>query len=680
MKRRSIRTVFLSAALSALCLAAGGWGWHLSAVQKAVDTASSAAAPAPAVPDIPKSAKSPASLTAADSGSVLPPVSTPSPVQALSRRVTEYHLNARLNAAADTITATETVTWTHPGSRPVRDLYFHLYPNAFASSETTFMKESGGRLRSDAMPEGGYGSMTLLDVHTPDGVSLTHRVQVVQPDDGNAKDRTLVRIHLPQPVAAGQSVTLNLRYELKLPAIFARMGSDGRFVMAGQWFPKLSVYEPAGTRGRLEEGWNLHQYHGNSEFYSDFGIYNVAITVPQTYTVAATGFPVRTPAISKGEKTYQFYADDVHDFAWAASPDFVVADKAFSSPGVPGVRIKLYLDPLHKGLKERYFQAAEAALANFSKWYGSYPYTTLSIVVPPSNGNGAGGMEYPTLVTAWAAQEAAPDTSLERTVIHEIGHQYFYGMVASNEFEEPWLDEAFTSYAEDKLMEQEYGETPNLALQASLVTKPKPMDLEAWKYGGSSGYTQNVYIRGKLLLKDMEREMGTAKMDAVLSAYARKYRFRHPSTADFQKTVEKVTGSSWQAYFDRYVYSGGVPDFAVDRIRIVREPAKGASVLYRSEVTLSNAGSLYGRVKVRFTFADGRSILKDWDGYSRGTVFKLTYPSPLLSAEIDPEHEILLENAHVNNFRRAELPAASVSRWTMGVAQGIEALLGILSW
>ena len=115
----------------------------------------------------------------------------------------------------------------------------------------------------------------------------------------------------------------------------------------------------------------------------------------------------------------------MHDFAWSASPNFVTAEEAFSAPGVPGVRIKLYLDPAHKDLKERYFDAAKSALASFGKWYGTYPYSTLSIVVPPESGNGAGGMEYPTLVTAFGAKNDSPGYELERTVIHEIAHQYF---------------------------------------------------------------------------------------------------------------------------------------------------------------------------------------------------------------------------------------------------------------
>lgn len=669
MKPLLFRTKIITGTLTVLCLLGGSLWVLLGFSPLTVDIFALEGAKSP----VGSQAKPPASPN---------PVNTPAPAKAFSKRVVEYHINVRLLADSDTLAGSETITWTHPGSTPVSDLYFHLYPNAFSSKETTFMKESGGKLRSDSMPANGFGSMTLNDIRTTDGVSLTHRIQYVQPDDGNVHDKTLVKVHLPEPVNGGESITLKLQFEVKLPKIFARMGASGNFVMAGQWFPKLSVYEPAGTRGAKNEGWNLHQYHGSSEFYSDFGIYNVTISVPEKYTVAATGFPVKNPKIIQDYKTYQFYADDVHDFAWAASPDFVVAEQAFSSPEVPGVRIKLYLDPLHKDIQDRYFQAAKAALTYFSKWYGPYPYSSLSIVVPPEQANGAGGMEYPTLITAFGASSATPDISLERTVIHEIGHQYFYGMVANNEFEEAWLDESFTSYAEDRLMEQEYGVLANLPVQAALVEKPEPLNQEAWKYSEKDAYTQNVYIRGKLVLKDIEKKIGTKAMENVLSSYAKSYRFSHPTTYDFQKTLERVTGQSWKAYFDQYVYRGGTPDFDVEHISITRKDrdSNDNDAVFESRVKVSNKGVYYPDVNLKFTFTDGHIIEQVWNGQGDSTTFQLLYHAPLLSAEIDPQHSILLENNHLNNFRIAELKQDTVSRWTLSVTKLIETVLATLSW
>lgn len=598
--------------------------------------------------------------------------------EVLSKRVVEYHLDVSLDTNEKVLRGSETLTWTHPGKNTVTELYFHLYPNAFSSMDTTFMKESGGKLRNDTMPTGGFGSMTLTELETTDGLSLMHRIQYVQPDDGNSKDTSLIKVRLPRPVKGGESITLNMKFEVKLPQIFARMGAADNFVMAGQWFPKISVYEPAGLRGRTTEGWNLHQYHGNSEFYADFGIYNVRIHVPESYIVAATGFPIKSAKILKGEKIYQFYADDVHDFAWSASPDFIVAEKPFSSSEVPGVRIKLYLDPAHKNMKDRYFYAAEAALKYFSKWYGPYPYSTLSIIVPPESGNGAGGMEYPTLITAFGAKDDSPGYELERTVIHEIGHQYFYGMIASNEFEEAWLDEGFTSYAEDKLMEQEFGITPNLPVQAAIIS-PATLTQEAWKYGSQDLYAQNVYYRGKLVLKGIERQVGTQTMNKIMTTYTKKYRFGHPSTRDFQKVVEQVTHASWQTYFNQYVYGKQMTDFSIDNIT-VQKKISSSGTLYESNVTVSRQDGNYPNIPLLFTFADGHTLQKIWNGTGDSTQFKLQYKSPISWAMIDPQYTLVLENKYINNYLKADLDAKKVSRWNISVTKLMETLLGSLSW
>ena len=128
------------------------------------------------------------------------------------------------------------------------------------------------------------------------------RMAFVQPDDGNKDDHTLLKIPLPKPVGPGEQVTIKTEFLVKLPAAFARMGYVDDFVMAGQWFPKVAAYERKGTRGRTEPGWDLHQYHGNSEFYADFGMYDVKIQVPANYIVAATGFPVKPAVTDNGHE------------------------------------------------------------------------------------------------------------------------------------------------------------------------------------------------------------------------------------------------------------------------------------------------------------------------------------------------------------------------------------------
>lgn len=600
----------------------------------------------------------------------------PAPHQPLSEHIASYHIDVTLDVANHQLIGKQIVTWRHPGEEAIHELYMHLYPNAFYSKDSTFIQESDGTLRDDKMREDSYGHITIHSIRNDQGEELTPYMSYVQPDDGNAADRSLMRLGLPTKLFPGEEITLHLQFEVTLPYVFARMGyTDDGFVMAGQWFPKLAVYERKGMRQRQTEGWNIHQYHGNSEFYANFGLYNVRIHVPRDYTVAATGMLTKKPELNKNTKTYHFYAEDVHDFAWAASPHFIYVETPFATPDIPGVRIKLYLDPAHAHLKHRYLHAAQRSLARFSEWYGEYPYSSLSIVVPPPGGSGAGGMEYPTLVTAWAADDTEPGFELERVIVHEIAHQYFYGMVASNEFEEAWLDEAFTSYAEDKLMQAEYGIVPPLPIEASYITSPASLQKAAWEYDDHGHYADNVYIRGKLVLWDIERQIGTAEMERALKYYVHRWKFRHPSTQDFQWLLEEVTGRSWQGYFDDYIYGSEMVDYAVGHIHI-----RPLDKQYESSVHIHNYGPAHHAATILFHFADGKEVYKTWDGTESSIQFKLLHTAPIDWVMIDPDYALVLENKHMNNFLKTTVPRKSQLRWQLGSVKLVEMLIDWVTW
>lgn len=597
----------------------------------------------------------------------------------LSHRIVEYHIAVSLLPEQKMLQGNQTVTWENPGSKPVSEVYFHLYPNAFESTKTTFNRESGGKLRQDKMTSESFGGMKIDSFETTTGQDLSTHLSFVQPDDGNSNDRTLMKVRLSDPVEPGEKISFKMKYSVKLPFVYARMGYADDFYMAGQWFPKIAVYEPAGTRGRIQEGWNLHQYHGNSEFYADFGIFDVSVQVPSEYIVAATGFPV-TPATEKDKrKTYHFYADDVHDFAWSASPHFIYYEEPFSAPHIPGVKIKLYLDPKHKDLKARYMLAAKKALTRYTDWYGDYPYSTLSIVVPPENGNGAGGMEYPTLITAWGSAAQASDLSLERVVVHEIGHQFWYGMVASNEFEEAWLDEGFTSYAEDKVMEREYGSKANLPLEASYITSPEPLKLNSWEYGSHGQYAENVYTRAKLVLNTIEKEIGKEQMQLALKTYFQQWKFRHPSTQDFQAVLESVTKKSWKTFFDSFIYRGLMIDYTVDNIHIQKKLEHGQPI-YTSEVLIRKRGGPFPNVPIHFHFSDGSTLDKVWTSDSNDTLYKLIHSSPVDWVRIDPEHKMVMENKHINNFLKTTIDPVTTIRLNTSFVKIIETLFNWVSW
>jgi len=284
-------------------------------------------------------------------------------------------------------------------------------------------------------------------------------------------------------------------------------------------------------------------------------------------------------------------------------------------------------------------------------------------------------MEYPTLVTAAAARDDNPGYDLERTLVHEIAHQYWYGLVASNEFEEAWLDEGFTSYTEDKLMSSIYGVLPNHPVEASYMTRPEPLNLSSWKFSSSDGYAENVYMRGKLVLASLERQVGAKTMSKIMRTYFQKYKFKHPSFADFQKVVETVTKEKWTGFFQAYVQHGEMADFSVESIQ-TKKDGDG----YESLVMLRRNGGTPEPVSVWLQFQDGQYLRKKWDGAQPHVQLKLQSDSPLRFVAVDPNNSVVLDNRKYNNYLKAEVPPEQRTRYSTGLSQLLEALFGSLVW
>ena len=399
----------------------------------------------------------------------------------LSERRVTYNIQAVLDPATVSVKGNQRVTWRNPDQVPVDELQFHLYLNAFRDTLSTFMIESSGEHRGfSAESEDAWGGIDIrsmrltpqeesdtnpLDINQDQGADLMDRITFIQPDDGNVHDKTVISVSLPEPVPPGESISLDIEFDAKLPEVVARTGwkrkaNDSLFFMVAQWFPKLGVYEAPGHRyvpaDAPRGSWSTHQFHANSEFYADFGTYEVAITVPTHYKVGASGISVHEEQ-QGGTRTVTYRAEDVHDFAWTASGDFLEFNDSWEE-----VNLRLLIQPEHKAQAQRHFDVIKKGLRSFNEWVGPYPYSTLTLV---DGVGGSNGMEYPTLITCGTFYKLPRWLRfLELVTIHELGHQYFYGMLASNEAEEAWLDEGINSYLEARIMDQEYGKGSALDL------------------------------------------------------------------------------------------------------------------------------------------------------------------------------------------------------------------------
>lgn len=236
----------------------------------------------------------------------------------LSDRVVSYAIDASLDAAKHQAAGKEHMTWRNRSDRPVSHVYFHLYLNAFANDGSTWFTErrvltAHGRSRGNArLKKGEWGWIHLQQVQQ-DGTAL--KWSFVQPDGGPKTDETVVRIDLARPVPAGGTLALDIDFLSQLPRVVERTGWWGDFNLVGQWFPKIGVLELPGERGATQVRWNVHEFHFNSEFYADFGSYDVHVTVPSDYTVGAVGQLQGAPVAKDGRTTYHFTQADVHDFA-----------------------------------------------------------------------------------------------------------------------------------------------------------------------------------------------------------------------------------------------------------------------------------------------------------------------------------------------------------------------------
>ncbi len=626
-------------------------------------------------------------------GTALAPLAA---AERLTPPIASYQISCRLDADAKTIEATELLTWTNGTGRATQTLQFHLYLNAFRNTLSTLWKESGGQGRGATRVADSWGSIEVTRMTLSDGTDLLPGLRYISPDDGNLEDRTVAEVPLPRAAGPGETIAVAIDFRSKLPRVSRRTGYKGDFFLVAQWFPKIGVLE--------ESGWNCHQFHASSEFFSDFGDYDVSIDVPARYRgrVGATGARVEEREAAGGRLLERFRQESVHDFAWTADPGYVVRKDFFREAGLHDVEITLFLQPEHAGQAERHFRAVKAALSGYGRVLGAYPYGTLTVVDPPWGGRAAGGMEYPTFITAGTSLLAPRSVqSPEGVTVHEFGHQFFYGLLASNEFEEPWLDEGFNTYMTARVLKATYGPNhPVLSLFGVPVVIGidihHPLDSNrryfavaaadihaapSWKYRSGAVYGALVYSKTALVLATLERLMGTPDMDRVLRLYADRWRFRHPKTADWIAAVNDATGRDWTWFFDRTFFSSGTVDYAVEeatseRVKPPRglferdgklaegpPPALSKARGYESVVTVTRRGDVAMPVEILLRFDGGATYRSAWDGEARWKRFRARGPR-LTEAVVDPDEKILLDLDRTNNGRRPEADPRAASRWT----------------
>jgi hypothetical protein len=653
-------------------------------------------------------------------------------------QVVDYRIGVKLDHARRQLQGQQRLTWRNTSTDAVPDLWFHLYLNAFKGANSTFFRESGGSLRGALQGPNNWGWTNVTSLKLADGTDLTSQMRFEHPDDDNVDDQTVMRVPLPASVPPGGTVTVDISFLAQLPRVFARTGYSGDFYLVGQWFPKIAVYEPAGRRGRKAGGWNCHQFHANSEFYADFGRFVVEMTVPAQFVVGATGRRTAERKNSDGTASYTYEQEDVHDFAWTADPRFIVVRDVFSAArevtpaeqeqmatlldrpigeiALSDVEVTLLMQPGHLPQAARQMRAVKTALREFGLWYGRYPYQTLTVVDPPEAGMAAGGMEYPTFITggtsSWLNYRPLDRVLLpEQVVVHEFGHQFWYGLVANNEFEEAWLDEGINSYSTSRVIDRNYGADRSFATlfglrlselevaRAMNIRTPRPGRIRqpSWTYMNDENYGFYSYMKPELVLGTLERLLGEPTMARVMRTYQERWRFGHPSSDDFYAVANEVSGQDLSSFFKQTIEGNDVVDFEVEDLNSVRlepnapagsdttpaadgQPSKDAKVEYESSITISRHGGLVIPVDIAVKFEGQAPERLTWDG--RDGFKKLTFrrPQRIEWARVDPDKKLLFDVSWLNNGLRATADRRVATKWTarwLFWLQNILALAGV---
>ena len=619
-----------------------------------------------------------------------------------SPRNANYSIDVRLDLEHRTLTGREVLTWRNISNITTTELQFHLYYNAWKNTRSTWMRErllgQGPGLHGRSEDAWGWIEVTavrLLGAGDAPPIDLTDQARHISPDDGNPDDQTVLAVPLPQPVAPGRTVNLEIEWTSRVPRTFQRTGAIDDYFFIAQWFPKIGVLE--------DTGWNCHQFHASTEFYADYGVYDVRITVPSGWTVGATGAERGVRDNADGTATHQYYQEDVHDFAWTTSPDLLDLSDAFTHPVLPDVAIRLLLQPEHAAQASRYFDATSSTLKYYGEWFGAYPYDHIT-VVDPAWQSGSDGMEYPTFFTGGARWLAPDDVATpEAVTVHEAGHQFWYGVVGNNEFEHAWLDEGLNTFATARVLAESFdphfrsvrffgGFVPwvlrdvpwSRTIDGDRVTgyrrdaRQDPQSTPSFRYWPGTAFSIS-YDKTALWLHTLERHLGWSTLQRGMAAFYDQWRFAHPTPDDFFRTINAASGQDLSWFFDQAHGDASTFDYGIDQLtsrRLSRRGFFGSAgpdfsdgsdeEVFETTVVVRRYGDGTFPVDVLTEFEDGSTRRETWDGAGQWTAFSYERDTRGTRAVVDPDRVLLLDTNVTNNGRTlTPMAGRAATKWTL---------------
>jgi len=501
-----------------------------------------------------------------------------------------YTIDVSLNDKEHTLTGFEKLEYINNSPDTLKFIWFHLWPNAYKNDKTAFtdqqLENGSTKFYFSSREDKGYINRLDFKVNNITAQTEDHPEHI-----------DIVKLILPAPLPPGQKITITTPFHVKLPYNFSRGGHEGQSYQVTQWYPKPAVYD--------KNGWHPMTYLDQGEFYSEFGSFDVTISLPKNYVVAATGElqntaekewlksranytwePVKQkeknaggqykttyqlfPESAAESKTLQYKLNNIHDFAWFADKRFVVKYDTCKLASGKIIDVYTYYTPQEKATWDKSVGYSKDAVRHYSGLVGEYPYSIVQAVQGPKSFGG--GMEYPTITVIAPTKSSS---SLDYVIAHEIGHNWFYGILGSNERKHPWMDEGINSYYEDKYRQTKDHHHNNRSTQTLLETfaaerKDQPIETSSENFT-EANYGLVAYFKTQQWMKWLESYLGTETFNKAMQEYYRQWQFKHPQPEDLKKVLESVSERNLDSAFSLLTKTGNLPDVVKKGIR-VQEP------------------------------------------------------------------------------------------------------------
>lgn len=578
----------------------------------------------------------------------------------------DYTMDVSLDVKTNRFKGTQRIEYYNNSPDTLTKVFYHLYFNAFqpnsmmdVRSRTIADPDPRVRDRIFNLKEDEIGYQKVISLKQ-DGKAVQHHTE-----------DTILEVALAQPILPGSKVVFEMEFEAQVPIQIRRSGRDNaegiRYSMA-QWYPKIAEYD--------YEGWHAHPYIGR-EFHGVWGNYDVKLTLDASYLVAATGYLQNANEIgydyNAGGKpnppkkaktlTWHFKAPEVHDFAWAADPDFV--HETVQVPGGPVLHFFFQNDPAYAQTWKESKPYMVKALQWLNKHYGLYPYEQYSFVQ-----GGDGGMEYAMLTLVTGNRKLG---SLVGVMVHELIHSWYQMVLATNESLYAWMDEGFNTYVGNLLMQELFSSQgdPHAGTYGAYFSIVKdrmeePAIQHADHFITNRAYTIASYVKGGMLLHQLSYVIGQENLDKGMLRYYNEWKFKHPNTTDFKRVMEKVSDLELDWYFDYWINTTHTIDYGVKELK--EEGNK-------TQVTLQRVGLMPMPIDLLVTYTDGsqellyiplqimrgekphetpeipRKVLKDWGWVYPEYVLTIERPkNQIRSVVIDPSQRMADINKGNNQY------------------------------